>query len=219
MTQKEYAASHKIVAFIFSDRQRAAAVNEELHDKGFYEAQGAIASTVVEVDDKGKTHVHEHGRGVKGSAVGMVVGGALGLLGGPSGVLLLAVAGAAIGGMAGRLGGRPIPTEDLGQLEAQLQPNTSALLILVENTQVEPLIAALAAYGDQAVTLSISEELSGEIFEATALPGNKPGATGGTTGGGVHASALPGQKAHHAGSAGTSPTPHEAAGEKSGPPA
>ena len=136
MTQKEYAASHKIVAFIFGDRQRAAAVNEELHDKGFYEAQGAIASTVVEVDDKGKTHVHEHGRGVKGSAVGMVVGGALGLLGGPSGVLLLAVAGAAIGGMAGRLGGRPIPTEDLGQLEAQLQPNTSALLILVARVSI-----------------------------------------------------------------------------------
>ena len=217
MTHKEYAASHKIVAFVFSDRARAATVNEELNGKGFYEAQGTIASTVVEVDDKGKTHVHEHGRGVKGAAIGTAVGGALGLLGGPGAVLLLAVAGAAIGGMAGKLGGGPIPTEDLGQLEAQLQPNTSALLILVENAQVDPLTTALAAYKAQVVTLAISEELSSEIFEATALPGKKPGKSGSTTGGGTQASALPGQKAPRAGSKGSSSAPHAAAGDKVGP--
>ncbi len=201
MTQKEYAASHKIVAFIFSDRQRAATVNEELHTKGVYEAQSTIASTVVEVDEKGKTHVHEHGRGGKGAIVGLAVGGVLGLVGGPAGVLLLAVAGAAIGGMAGRLGGRPIPPEDLGQLETQLQPNTSAVLILVENTQVEPLIAALASYGAQVVTLSISEEVSSEIFEATALPGKKAGTMAETTTGN-RASAIPGGAGHPSSSSG-----------------
>jgi uncharacterized membrane protein len=219
VTQNEYAASHKIVAFIFADRGRAATVNDELQAKGLYEAQSAIASTVVEVDDKGKTHVHEHGRGVKGSAIGMAVGGALGLLGGPAGVLLLAVAGAAIGGMAGKLGGRPIPTEDLGKLEAQLQPNTSAVLILVENAQVDPLITAMASYGAQVVTLSISEELSGEIFEAAALPGKNAGATGATTGSSTLASALPGHKAHHASAAGSSSAPQATTGEKAGPPA
>jgi uncharacterized membrane protein len=195
VTQKEYAASHKIVVFIFGDRKRAAAVNEELKDKGFYEAQGAIASTVVEVDDKGKTHVHEHGRGVKGSVIGLAVGGLLGLVGGPAGLLLLAVAGAAIGGMAGKLGGRAIPTEDMGQLEAQLQPNSSAVLILVENAQVVPLTAALASYGAQVVTLSISAEISGEIFEATALPGKKAAPTGQATPS-KQASAIPGQASH-----------------------
>jgi uncharacterized membrane protein len=195
VTQKEYAASHKIVAFIFGDRQRAAAVNEELQAQGVYEAQSVIASTVVEVDDKGKTHVHEHGRGAKGTIVGMAVGGVLGLVGGPAGGLLLAVAGAAIGGMAGKLGGRAIPTEDMGQLEAQLQPNSSAVLILVENAQVEPLTAALASYGAQVVTLSISEEISGEIFEATALPGKMAASTGQATPS-KQASAIPGQAGH-----------------------
>jgi uncharacterized membrane protein len=204
VTQKEYAASHKIVAFIFGDRKRAAAVNDELVDKGFYEAQGAIASTVVEVDDKGKTHVHEHGRGVKGSIIGLAVGGLLGLVGGPAGLLLLAVAGAAIGGMAGKLGGRAIPTEDLGQLEAQLRPNSSAVLILVENAQVEPLTAALASYGAEVVTLSISEEISGEIFEATALPGNKAASTGQAPSS-QQASAIPGQASHSSAPAGAAP--------------
>ncbi len=195
MTQKEYAASHKIVAFIFSERGQAAAVNDELHAKGFYETQGAITSTVVEVDDKGKAHVHEHGRGAKGSIVGLAVGGLLGLIGGPAGLLLLAVAGAAIGGMAGKLGGRAIPTEDMGQLETQLQPNSSAVLILVENAQVEPLTAALASYGAQVVTLSISEEISDEIFEATALPGKKTVSTV-QAAPPNQASAIPGQVSH-----------------------
>lgn len=204
MTQKEYAGSHKIVAFIFDERGRAATVNDELLAKGFYEAQGAIANTVVEVDEKGKTHVHEHGRGVKGSIIGLAVGGVLGVVGGPAGVLLLAVAGAAIGGMAGKLGGRAIPAEDLGQLEAELKPSSSAVLVLVENVQVEPLTAALASYQAQVVTLSISEEVSDEIFEATALPGKKAGSTGHLAP--AHqASAIPGQVSH-------SSTPTGAAG-------
>lgn len=218
MTQKEYAASHKIVAFIFGERQRATAVNNELHANGVYEAQSAIASTVVEVDEKGKSHVHEHGRGVRGSIVGLAVGGVLGLVGGPAGLLLLAVAGAAIGGMAGKLGGRAIPTEDLGQLETQLQPNSSAVLVLVENTQVEPLIAALASYGAQVLTLTINEEVSEEIFEATALPGEKSGTAGKTTTAGQQASAIPGHKAYPAPSAGAASASPQEKGEVTEPP-
>ncbi|MCB0255911.1 MAG: DUF1269 domain-containing protein, partial [Anaerolineae bacterium] len=67
--------------------------------------------------------------------------------------------------------GRPVPTEDMERLTAQMQPGNSAYLVLVEESQVESLVDSMAVYEAQVVILSVSDEASGEVQLATALPG------------------------------------------------
>ncbi|MEZ4768299.1 MAG: DUF1269 domain-containing protein [Caldilineales bacterium] len=122
-----------------------------------------------------------------------MAGSLLGLVGGPAGLLAMAVGGAVIGGVAGQHHGRPIPTEDMEQLAAQMQPGAAAYLVLVEESQVDSLVDSMADYGAQVVILSVSDEVSSEVHLATALPG-EPNALIETTPDEVHhAAPLPGK--------------------------
>jgi uncharacterized membrane protein len=127
-----------------------------------------VANAVVEVDDKGKAHIHEGGHGGWGAVGGIAVGGALSLFGGPIGLLAWVVAGGVIGGFAGKIGGRAIPKEDLEKLSAQMKPNTSAILAIVEDKESEALIDGMKGYNAQVVTLMVGDETSGEIAAAVA---------------------------------------------------
>jgi uncharacterized membrane protein len=197
MSNNEPAAVYKIVAFIFAGSKKALGINDEVKAADRYEVYRVVAHAVVEVDDKGKSHIHEAGHGVLGGGIGLVVGGLLGLFGGPAGLLLFAIAGTAIGGWAGQHAGRPIPTEDIERLSAQMQPDSSAVLALVEQTQVEALVAGMAGYEARVIILAVSDEVSGEIYRATAIPGESP-ALEQTAPGEIHyAAALPGQTSSH----------------------
>ena len=80
----------------------------------------------------------------------------LGLFGGPAGVLALGAAGAAIGGVAGHLD-RYIPKDDLEELGEALTPDSSALLILLEDTYTEGAINDMSGYNANVVTLTVGE--------------------------------------------------------------
>lgn len=162
---------YKVVAFVFADRKRAGAINDDPAANETFEAHKVVAHAVVEVDENGKAHFHETGHAVLGAGLGLVAGGLLGLIGGPAGLLAFAVGGAVIGGIAGQHHGRPVPTEDMERLTAQMQPGNSAYLVLVEESQVESLVDSMAVYEAQVVILSVSDEASGEVQLATALPG------------------------------------------------
>ncbi|MCB0203629.1 MAG: DUF1269 domain-containing protein [Caldilineae bacterium] len=162
---------YKVVAFVFADRKRADAINDDPAANETFEAHKVVAHAVVEVDENGKAHFHEAGHAVLGAGLGLVAGGLLGLIGGPAGLLAFAVGGAVIGGIAGQHHGRPVPTEDMERLTAQMQPGNSAYLVLVEESQVESLVDSMAVYEAQVVILSVSDEASGEVQLATALPG------------------------------------------------
>ncbi len=191
-------AEYRIVALVFAGRAKARAVDEEIEQAGTYQAFQVVAHTVAEVDDKGKAHFHESGRGALGSGLGAGIGALLGLAAGPAGVVLLAAAGAAIGGVAGHHAGRPIPTEDLKKLATRVPPDSSAVLALVEETQAEALVAALAHYDDAKVAiLAVSEDDAGELHVATALPGESRDLVQATSDEIHHAAALPGQAAPH----------------------
>ena len=94
------------------------------------------------------------------------------------------------------------------------RPRTLAFIVFLILT----LIAALASYGAQVLTLTINEEVSEEIFEATALPGEKSGTAGKTTTAGQQASAIPGHKAYPAPSAGAASASPQEKGEVTEPP-
>lgn len=193
MSNMDPTAVYKIVSFIFADRNRAVAISEDSAAIERFETCRVVAHAVVEVDDKGKSHFHEAGHAVLGAGLGLVAGGLLGLVGGPAGLLLFAAGGAVIGAKAGQDRGRPIPTEDMERLAAQMEPDSSALLVLLEEPQVETLVDSMASYGARVVVLSVSDEVSGEIHQATAMPGESQGLASTSSESIYHAAALPGQ--------------------------
>lgn len=171
---------YHILAFVFADRSTALQVSKAVKESAKPAGYKVIANAVVEVDENGKPHVHEAGHGGWGTGGGLVVGGLLGLIGGPAGLLIWAVAGGAIGGIMGKFMGRAIPASDLKQLAAQMQPNTSAILVMVEAKADEAVIDELKGYNAQVVTLTVGDELSGEIDQAVVaqveVPAEAPAA-------------------------------------------
>jgi uncharacterized membrane protein len=167
---------YDIIAFVFADRDTALAVSNQIKAAAKPAGYKIIANAVVEVDEKGKAHVHEAGHGGWGAGIGAVSGGALALIGGPAGLLVWAVAGGVIGGLIGKYMGRAIPADDLKQLAAQMQPNTSAILAMVEDTAAEQVIGDMQGYNAQVVKLAVGNELSGEIAVAAAAQVEGPAA-------------------------------------------
>jgi uncharacterized membrane protein len=159
---------YNILAFIFDDRETALQVSDELKSQAEPEHYKIIANAVVEVDANGKPHVHEAGHGGRGTGIGLAAGGLLGLIGGPVGLLFWAAAGGVVGGFVGQHTGRAIPTDDLKELAAEMQPNTSAILAIVEDTESEALIGEMKGYTTNVVTLTVGDEASGEIARAVA---------------------------------------------------
>lgn len=161
-------AVYNILAFTFVGQHTAGETVNAIKDSGALEGYDIVAECVVEQDDQGKVHIHEPGHGGIGATVGAVTGGLLGLIGGPAGVLALGAAGAAVGGTAGHYWGRMIPKSDLEELGEALKPDTSAMLLLLEDTESESVIDSMSGYNANAVTLTVGDELSGQIAQYRA---------------------------------------------------
>ena len=172
MSNEPKNAVYNIIAFVFADPKKARMVYDEVSaSKAEAKEQGykIVANAVVEVDEKGKAHIHEGGHGGWGTAGGVAVGGFLSLIGGPVGLLAWAVAGGVIGGFAGKIGGRAIPAKDLEKLSANMKPNTSAILVIIQDKSAEQLINRMSPYQASVVTLTVGDETSGEIAQAVAV--------------------------------------------------
>ena len=161
------AAVYNILAFNYAGENTAGKILGDIKASDALDGYYIVAQAVVEQDDSGKVHVHEPGKGGVGAVVGGAIGGVLGLFGGPAGVLALGAAGAAIGGFAGHLD-RYIPKDDLEELGEALTPDSSALLLLLEDTYSEDAVNSLSGYNANVVTLTVGDELSGEIAQYTA---------------------------------------------------
>ena len=159
---------YTVLAFCFADRFTAGEVLKELKASKQLEEFNIVAEAVVEVDDKGKSHVHQHGRGGVGATVGIMAGEALALLGGPVGLLAFAVAGGVIGGAAGHFVDQAFSKEELAKLKDQLSPNSSALLTMAKEAETEKITAGLTGYPATVVTLALGEEASKTVEQAIA---------------------------------------------------
>ncbi len=157
---------YNILVFSFTDTHTADEVVNELKASQKLGGYKVAAEAVVIREVDGSIHVHEPGEGGKGAAIGAAVGGAIGLLGGPVGVLWLAAAGGALGGVAGHFAGRSIPPDDLKKIGEQLQPNSSAFLALVEDTDAEAVVNSMSGIQANVVTVTLGDELSGTIAQS-----------------------------------------------------
>jgi len=156
---------YNIVALNFAGEDTAKQTLSTMKDADAFEGYDIMAECIVSQNDKGKVHIHEPGHGGWGAAAGAAVGGLLGVFGGPAGVAALGATGAAIGGAAGHYWGRYVPKEDLEELGAEMVPNTSALLLILEDTETEGFVNGVQDYDANVVTLTVGDELSGEIAQ------------------------------------------------------
>jgi uncharacterized membrane protein len=166
--KKDSSNVFNVLAFNFAGKDTA---KETLKDIKVYEAldgEYIVAQIIVEQDEKGKVHVHETGRGGAGAAIGGVTGGILSLFGGPVGFLTWVVGGAVLGGVAGKYLGRPFKKGDLKEVGAAMVPDSSAFLLLVEDIYAEAVAESLSGVSANSVTLTVGDELSGELAQFVA---------------------------------------------------
>ena len=178
---------YNILAFTFVGQDTANQTVKEIKSSGLLDDYAIVAQAVVEQDAKGKVHIHEPGRGGLGATVGAVAGGLLGLIGGPAGLLAWAVAGGVVGGVAGKYLGRPIKKGDLQEIGEAMSPDSSAFLLLLEDIYSEGVVDSLKGYNANVVTLTVGDELSGQIASyvagaATDDQGNVVAGAGGVAG-------------------------------------
>ena len=73
-----------------------------------------------------------------------------------------------VGGVAGKYLGRPIAKGDLKEFGESMQPDTSAFLLLLEDKESEAVLKSMSGYSANVVTLTLGDELSGEIAQVVA---------------------------------------------------
>jgi uncharacterized membrane protein len=176
-------AVYNILAFVLAGKDTAKQTFDDAKYAAVLDGYDIAAQAWVSQNEKGKVHIHEPGHGTKGAVIGGAIGGALALIGGPVGVLALAASGAAIGGVAGHLN-RAIPKEDLKEIGDALTPDSSAMLLLLEDTYSEGVVNDMSGTNANVVTLTVGDDLSGEIQsyvagQATDAAGDEVDAAGG----------------------------------------
>jgi len=170
--KKESSNVFNVLVFNFAGQDTAKEKVKEIKASGALDDQYVIAQIIVEQDEKGKVHVHETGRGGLGAVVGGVAGSLLSLIGGPVGFLTWVVGGAVVGGVAGKYLGRPIKKGDLKEVGESMVPDSSAFLLLVEDIYSEAVVDSLSGVSANVVTLTVGDELSGEIAQFVAGEAN-----------------------------------------------
>jgi len=159
---------YNVVAFCFDGQKTAKETFKEAKKAGLLGGYAIVVRAIVEKNKKGKVSVKEAGKGGLGATAGAVGGGLLSLIGGPAGLLAWTVGGAVVGGFAGKYLGQPIAKGDLKELGKALTPDSSALLLLLEDIYTELAVDSLSGYKANVVTLTMGDELSGQIAQFTA---------------------------------------------------
>jgi uncharacterized membrane protein len=123
--------THVILA-TFADEDAASAAMDELFQSRKAAKIDFDESAVILVDADGTVHIKDAAdiSTGKGASRGAIVGGVIGLLAGPAGVVLGAGAGAAVGGLLTR-GDEGFRDEALEALGKKLVPHSSAIVAVV----------------------------------------------------------------------------------------
>ena len=166
---KDATQVYHVVAYEFDGQDRALQVAELVRKGGRAGDYKVAAWAVVEIDGRGKAHVRQSGHGGKGTAVGVGAGALLGLIGGPAGLLVWTLGGALVGGLAGKYMGHQFDPDTLKALTVDMGPNTSAILVIIEDKLAQDVTNELGEYGAKVVTLTLGSQLSGEVASFGAI--------------------------------------------------
>jgi len=117
---------------------------------------------VIRKEDDGRIHIKETDDmgGGAGAGIGALVGGAIGLLGGPVGVLAGAGLGAAVGGLAAKLHDAGIDDDRLRQIGDALAPGTSAIVAVVGKEWKDEVHAVMSKDARQVFTAGLADDIA-----------------------------------------------------------
>ena len=157
----------ELIIGVFREQEAASAalkdIHKSAHQNGFKLDEAAIL--VKDQDGKVKYQEAKDLSSGKGAVFGAIVGGALGLVGGPVGVVLGAAAGAATGGITAGKIDMGFDDDALEELQAGMQPGSSAAMILVRQHWSDILIADLQAHGGQIFRHMLAVEVAQKLLE------------------------------------------------------
>lgn len=125
---------------------------------------GIQNAAVLRKDATGKIYIKETADmgGGKGSVIGGVAGAAIGLIAGPALVVPAAV-GALVGGLTAKLRDTGFSNKRLETIAEGLQPETSAIIAVVEHKWVSQLEKEMAAMGADLVTAQLQAEIATQL--------------------------------------------------------
>jgi uncharacterized membrane protein len=146
--------------------QALKSLKEERKQKAFTIKDVAI----IRKDADGKLHVKEtaDSSGSKGAGLGLLAGGAIGLIGGPLGLIAWGATGALAGGVAAKLHDSGIGNDELRKIGAELKPESSALVVVIDPNWTTMVEKELAAAGAQVSTVGIAAEIAEKLQQAAA---------------------------------------------------
>jgi uncharacterized membrane protein len=144
MTESQF----EVVLSVFDDEATASQAYKDLHKAEKDKKVDLENVVLIHKEAEGKIEIKEDAEKVAGE-VGKValVGGALGLLAGPVGVITLGAAGAIIGGISAKLDDVGFDDSRLKLLGESLDVGKSAILAVLETKYVEKLVEELQNRG------------------------------------------------------------------------
>lgn len=152
----------QVIVAAFNSADGASVVMDDLKAGKREGLIGILDAAVVVKNAEGKLKITDaKRRSRKGLMTGGVVGGLIGLVLAPPAVAV-AAGGGVIGALVGKLRSAPLKAE-MKDLGSALQPNTSAIIAVIEHTWVEKLEAALAAAGAQLIREAIKADIAEQL--------------------------------------------------------
>lgn len=139
--EKESSYEFNVLAFTFEGEDTTKETVKDIKSSGLLNDSAIIAEVIVTQDEMGKVHIHEPGHGNLGAVVG---------------------------GVAGKYLGRPIKKGDLEEVGESMVLNNSAFLLLVEDIYSEAIADSLSGVNANMITLTVGDELSGELAQFVA---------------------------------------------------
>jgi len=125
--------SETLVYAVYNGQDTATEVFKTMKSAQHDTGERIESYAVVSKDLKGKVTVRDQRK--RDAGVGAVLGGVIGLLGGPAGVAAGAAAGGAVGYLTGEAVG--IPRDKVESMKASLTPDSSALVVVLEDKWVK----------------------------------------------------------------------------------
>ena len=157
----------ELIMIVFNDEGAASDALKELKKAKKEGLIEIVNAATLKSNEKGKVHYKELADlkyRKKGRILGGSAGALLAVLGGPAGLLVSTVAGAAAGGGLSRLKDKGVPNEDLKELAKNLEPNSSALIALVELVWVDKVIEEVAEYTKEVVKQELEQEVQDSLM-------------------------------------------------------
>jgi uncharacterized membrane protein len=123
-------------------------------------------AAVIRKDGQGQLHIKETGDTStgKGAGIGAVVGGVIGLLAGPAGVVVGAGTGSLIGGLAAK-GDAGLKDERLEALGKSFEPGTSAVVIVVPQVWLEAVEKHLKDTAANVMTEVLAHDVAQQLTQ------------------------------------------------------